>query len=455
MDLRDIAGLPCLLLVDDDPDIREQLRWALSSDYVVVEAEDRASAVKRFEEMRPCLVTLDLGLPPHQDDSSEGFQALEAMIVIDPHAKIIVITGNGERTNARKAIDLGAYDFLDKPVQLEVLKTILRRAAYVSALEVENRTLREQTDRDSVQEEFIGTSKPIQKVFETIRRVSEADIPVLITGESGTGKELVARALHRHSRRRIGPLVSINCSAIPENLLESELFGYEKGAFTGAHTQRKGRFEMAQGGTLFLDEIGDLPLSVQVKLLRFLQERKIERIGGRVSIEVDVRIVSATNKDLVKGQADGHFREDLYYRLAGVSIHLPPVRERNGDVLLLAARLVTKYANEYNKKVKGFTDGAKKAVESYQWPGNVREMENRIKRAVVMADGSRITEHDLELDSGTGSETRQTLKVARENIEREVIALALSRNDGNISKTAIELGVSRPTLHQLIDKYSL
>lgn len=455
MQVPETRTAPFLLLVDDDPDIREQLRWAMSPEYVLVDAHDRQSAIKQFGEARPRLVILDLGLPPHTNDSTEGLRTLEELLAIDPRAKVIVVTGNGERENARKAIALGAYDFLDKPVELEQLKTILGRAAYVSALEEENRVLRERSDRESFEEEFIGSSPPIQKLFETMRRVAEADIPVLITGESGTGKELMARALHKHSRRKDGPLVSINCAAIPESLLESELFGHEKGAFTGAHTQRKGRVELAHGGTLFLDEIGDLPLAVQVKLLRFLQDRKIERIGGRVSIEVDVRIISATHKDLAKAQADGTFREDLYYRLCGVSIFIPPLRERNGDVFLLADRFVMKYAAEFGKKVQGLTEGAKRALQVYQWPGNVRELENRIKRAVVMADGLRITEQDLELQPSAGSSQRQTLKSAREKAERELIAAALSRNNGNISKTAVELDVSRPTLHHLIDKYSL
>lgn len=455
MAARDANRLPGLLLVDDDPDIREQLRWALASEYCIVEAQDRHSALKEFEECRPNLVTLDLGLPPHRDDSTEGFAVLEGLLLIEPRVKIIVITGNGDRENARKAIGLGAYDFLEKPIELDQLKTILRRAAYVSILEEENRTLRERSERERFEEEFIGASPSIQKLFSTLRRVADANIPVLLTGESGTGKELAARAIHRHSPRKDGPLVSINCAAIPEGLLESELFGHEKGAFTGAYAQRKGRIELAHGGTLFLDEIGDLPLAVQVKLLRFLQDRKVERIGGRASIDVDVRIVSATNQDLAKAQAEGRFREDLYYRLCGIGIHLPPLRERHGDVYLLAQRFIERYAGEYHKKVQGLSESAKKALSTHSWPGNVRELENRIKRAVVMADGTKITEQDLELDAGDVSNERRTLRTERERAEKELIAAALLRNQRNISKTAIELDISRPTLHHLIDKYSL
>ncbi|MEC4889309.1 MAG: PEP-CTERM-box response regulator transcription factor [Nitrospira sp.] len=447
------ASRPRLLIVDDDADMREQMRWALLGEYEIVEAGDRDTAVELVRRESPDLVTLDLGLPPHQDGVSEGLQALEQIVAVQPHAKIVVITGNSDHAHALQAVRSGAYDFMQKPVALDTLQVVLARAAYLVGLERENRMLA--ATAATTTPEIIGTSPAMQKVLDTIRRVAGAEIPVLILGESGTGKELVARAIHRHSSRRAGPFIAINCGAIPEALLESELFGHEKGSFTGAHAQRKGRVETAEGGTLFLDEVGELPLGLQVKLLRFLQERTIERIGGRGVIEVDARIVSATNRDLLQAQAEGRFREDLYYRLCTLTIPLPPLREREGDIPLLANQLLARYADECKRKIRGFSPGAITAMAQHSWPGNVRELENRIRRAVVMAQGGHITPEDLELSPSNDKSRPQTLKEARELVERDLIRRTLMRNHGNISKSAMDLGISRPTLHDLINKYEV
>ena len=445
---------PKLLIVEDDPDLRTQMKWALAQDYEVLLAEDRSSALEAFGKERPSVVTLDLGLPPSPGEVKEGFLLLDEILLQDGLIKVIVITGQGEKDHALKAIGEGAYDFFCKPIQIEELKVVLNRAFYVSQLEREHLKLQQRLSGESFEGMF-GISPQIQEVFSSIRKVATTEVPVLIVGESGTGKELVARAIHRNSSRREYPFVVINCGAIPETLLESELFGHEKGAFTGAHIQRKGRFEMAQGGTLFLDEIGELSLALQVKLLRFLQEQKIERIGGREEILVDARVLTATNKDLKQALKDGKFREDLYYRLGVVTISLPPLRERQGDILLLATALLQRFSNESGKKISGFTPQAIRAIESYTWPGNIREMENRIKRAVIMAEGQIMTHADLEFQSPYERYKGKGLKEAREALEKDFIERALSKHKGSITHAASELGISRPTLYELMEKLGI
>lgn len=445
---------PKLLIVEDDSSIATQMKWALAKDYEIFLAEDRASALEILIKEQPPVVTLDLGLPPYPGEVKEGFMALTEMLSQDGFVKVVIITGQGEKDHALKAIGEGAYDFFCKPIQIEELKVVLGRAFYVSKLEREHCELQQLLSGESF-EGMLGTSPQMQEVFSSIRKVATTEVPVLIAGESGTGKELVARAIHRNSSRKEGPFVIINCSAIPETLLESELFGHEKGAFTGAHIQRKGRFEMAQGGTLFLDEIGELSLPLQVKLLRFLQEQKIERVGGREPIVVDTRVLAATNKDLTQALKEGKFREDLYYRLRVVTVSLPPLRERGEDILLLATSLLQRYVHENKKKITGFTPQAIQTLKTYSWPGNVREIENRIKRAVIMAEGQKVTPADMELDFLYSKYEGKGLKGAWETLEKDLIQNALSKNKGNIAKTAEELGVSRPTLYNLMEKLGI
>jgi two-component system, NtrC family, response regulator len=441
---------PKLLIVEDDEDIRTQMKWALTGDYEVFTAGERGEALEILEREGPQAATLDLGLPPHPADTTEGFATLTELRVRDPLLKVIVITGQGEKENALKAVAEGACDFFLKPIQTSELKIVLQRAFYISRLERELAVLRRTCEEEPFRE-MLGSSPRMQQVFATIRKVAGTEAPVLITGESGTGKELAAKAIHGLSGRKDKPFIVINCGAIPENLLESELFGHEKGAFTGAHIQRKGRIELAQGGTLFLDEIAELPTSLQVKLLRFLQEQTIERVGGRESITVDARIVAATNRDLKKEIQEDRFREDLFYRIGVIMIHIPPLRERQGDVLLLAQSFLRKFAEESKKKVAGLSTQAARALEKYSWPGNVRELENRVKRAVIMAEGARISPADLEMAS-LYKYAGQTLKDAREAMEKELIQATLARNKGNITKAAEELGVSRPTLYELMER---
>jgi len=445
---------PKLLVVEDDPDLRTQMKWALAVNYEVFLAEDRSSALEVLKSERPTVVTLDLGLPPHPDGVEEGFLTLSNMLEQGGLVKVIIITGQGEKDNALEAIGQGAYDFFCKPIQIEELQIVLNRAFHLSRLEHEHRELQQHL-REEWFEGMLGTSPQMQEVFSFIRKVATTDVPVLIVGESGTGKELVARAIHRQSSRKEFPFVVINCGAIPEALLESELFGHEKGAFTGAHIQRKGRFETAQGGTLVLDEIGELSLALQVKLLRFLQEQKIERIGGREEIPVDARVLAATNRDLKQAINDGRFREDLYYRLGVVTIALPPLRQREKDILVLSTALLRRYANENKKKITGFTKQATSAIETHNWPGNIRELENRIKRAVIMAEGSKITPEDLELVSPYKKYESQGLREAREALERDLIERAIAGNKGNLTKAASDLGLSRPTLYELMEKLGI
>ncbi len=447
-----MTAKPRLLVVDDDEDLRSQMRWALADEFGISLAGTREEALLRAREEPPAVITLDLGLPPHPGGVEEGFATLEELRAADAGAKIVVITGREDRAHALRAIDRGAYDFFVKPIDVEELKVVLRRALRLHALERENRELRQQVS--SAFEGMLGTSPRMQEVFAAIRKVSTVDAPVLVLGESGTGKELCAHAVHRLGARSAGPFVPINCGAIPEALLESELFGHEKGAFTGAHAQRRGRIETANGGTLFLDEIGELPTALQVKLLRFLQDHKLERVGGRTAISVDVRVITATNADLAKLMAAGRFREDLYYRIGVVTLALPPLRDREDDVVLVADALVRRYASEANKKLSGFSKDALQALRAHAWPGNVRELENRVRRAAVMAEGSRITAADLELAAGATA-ARQGLRELRAGLERETIKAALKRNRGNISQTASELGISRPTLYGLLTKFGI
>jgi two-component system NtrC family response regulator len=444
---------PKLLIVDDDEEIRTQMKWALSKDYNVVLAEDRASALEAFQTHRPLVVLLDLGLPPSPADPEEGLATLSDLLAIERLAKVVIITGQGEKGIALRAIGAGAYDFLLKPADTDELKLVVKRCFHVAALEFEFRQMQQMMSGNAF-EGMIGTSPAVRTIFESIRKVATTDAPVLLLGESGTGKEMAARAIHQCSTRKDGPFIPINCSAIPETLLESELFGHEKGSFTGAHAQRKGRFEMANGGTLFLDEIGEIPLPLQVKLLRFLQEQCIERVGGRAPINIDARVVTATNADLKKGMIAGTFREDLFYRLAVVQITLPPLRDREGDVRLLGQFFLQRFGAQSNKTGLAFDQEALRALDRYPWPGNVRQLENCVRRAVIMAEGKRLTVRDLELTAAAGAGT-SSLKDARENLEREMIQTALRKHSGKIAPAAADLGISRPTLYDLMEKLGL
>jgi two-component system, NtrC family, response regulator len=445
---------PMLLVVDDDEDIRAQMKWALTADYEVAIAEDRRSALAAFGTERPVVTLLDLGLPPRPNDPDEGLAALSELLHKDPQAKVIVVSGQGEKHNALRAVGAGAYDFLTKPVDPDELKRLLRRCVYVAELEQEYRTLQQESGPE-VFEGMIGASAPMQAVFTFVRKVGPSNAPVLILGESGTGKEMVAQALHRRSPQNGGPFVAINCNAIPENLLESELFGHERGAFTGAHAQRKGHIEMAAGGTLFLDEIGELPGPVQVKLLRFLQDKRFQRVGGRQEIQSDARVIAATNVDLKEAVAKGGFREDLYFRLAVVVTRVPTLRERADDVSLIAREFLRHYGGEHGKRGLVMAPDALRAVSLHDWPGNVRELQNRVQRAVIMADGKRVTAVDLELSDVLDNAPPQTLKEARETIERELVQEALRRHRGKITAAAADLGISRPTMYELMEKLQI
>jgi two-component system NtrC family response regulator len=445
---------PKLLIVDDDEEIRAQMKWALAKDYEILLAENRSSALEIFNAEKPSVVLLDLGLPPQPGNPTEGLAALAEILAADRLAKVVVVTGQSEKEIALRAIGAGAYDFLCKPVEIDEVKFLLKRGFHVAQLEREFSEMQNLLG-DSF-EGILGSSPQMQPVFATIRKVATSDAPVLILGESGTGKEMVARAIHKKSARKEKAFVAINCGAIPETLLESELFGHEKGAFTGAHVQRKGRIEMAEGGTLFLDEIGEIPQPLQVKLLRFLQEQTIERVGGREEIRVNARIVAATNADLKKNMAAGTFREDLFYRLAVVQILLPPLRERENDIHLLARFFLQRFAKEAGKNGIVFDSDALRALKKHLWPGNVRELENCIRRAVIMAEGKRVTARDLELaESALAANGATTLKIAREAVERQMIQRALKKHGGKIAPAAIELGLSRPTIYELMEKLEI
>jgi len=455
MDKNSTGHKDTLLIIDDDDDLRKQMKWGLGDEYRILEARDRGQALEVFRSGLPLVITLDLGLPPEEEGVGEGFAILNHILDADPMVKVIIVTGRDEKAHALKAIGQGAYDFISKPVQLEHLAVILKRAFQVAHLETEFQALHRQLSEGDFQG-MLGNSPQISEVHEKIRKVAGTEVPVLIVGESGTGKELAARAIHEISRRKEGPFIAINCGAIPENLLESELFGHEKGSFTGAHMQRNGRFEMARGGTLFLDEIGDLPLPLQVKLLRFLQDQQIERVGGRHPIHVDTRIVAATNRDLGESIRKEDFREDLYYRLSVVTIKMPPLRERGGDVLLLATSFLNSYAAATQKRKLSFTTSAVRSMESYHWPGNIRELENRVKRAVIMAERPRIQPGDLELHgAGKGLRSGKTLKEARAELERELILMTMERHNGNLTRVARDLDISRPALYDLLKKLAI
>ena len=447
---------PKLLIVEDDPGLQAQLKWAWP-DFEVIVAGDRAGAIAALRSEEPAVVTLDLGLPPDPDGTSEGFAVLDAIMALKPDTKVIVASGHGARESALQAIAMGAYDFYQKPVDIETLGLIVRRALQLQRIERENRQLAARGGEDNrVLGRMITAAPEMLKVARTIERVANTNVSVMLLGASGTGKELLARGLHDASDRAGGSFVAINCAAIPENLLESELFGHEKGAFTGAVKTTEGKIELAAGGTLFLDEVGDIPLNLQVKLLRFLQERVIERIGSRKSIAVDTRIVCATHQDLEAMIADGRFREDLFYRLAEIVVKIPGLAERTGDPALLAKAFLARFAKEMNPAVKGFASDALAAIDGWGWPGNVRELENRVKRAVIMTEGKLVNAADLDLAAPDSSETQVlNLKSARETADRRVIRHALARSEGNISSTAKLLGISRPTLYDLLKQYGM
>ncbi len=449
-------ALPKLLIVEDDPGLQAQLKWAYE-DFEVFIAGDRASALALLRSEEPSVVTLDLGLPPDPDGTSEGFAVLDAIMALKPDTKVIVASGHGARESALRAIQHGAYDFYAKPVDIDALGLIVRRALHLHRIEAENRQLAERApEGNKVLGRLITGAPEMVKVARTIERVAGTNVSVMLLGASGTGKELLARGLHDASPRARGAFVAINCAAIPENLLESELFGHEKGAFTGAVKTTEGKIEQASGGTLFLDEVGDIPFPLQVKLLRFLQERTIERIGGRRSIEVDTRIICATHQNLEAMITDGRFREDLFYRLAEIVVRIPSLAERPGDAALLAKVFLTRFAAEMNPSVKGFAPDALGAIDGWNWPGNVRELENRVKRAVIMADGKLVTASDLDLaEPGDDAAHPLNLKTAREATDRKMIRHALARSEGNISSTARLLGISRPTLYDLLKQYDL
>ena len=448
---------PKLLIVEDDAGLQAQLKWAYE-EFEVIQATDREAALAALRAEAPAVVTLDLGLPPDPDGTSEGFAVLDAIMALKPDTKVIVASGHDARESALHAIERGAYDFYAKPVDIDELGLIVRRAYQLHLIEAENRRLAAGMGADrTVLGSLITAAPEMLKVARMIERVATTSASVMLLGASGTGKELLAKGLHQRSARAAAPFIAINCAAIPENLLESELFGHEKGAFTGAIRTVEGKVEQADGGTLFLDEVGDIPLALQVKLLRFLQERTIERIGGRKPIAVDTRIVCATHQDLEAMIAEGRFREDLYYRLAEIVVRIPSLAERTGDAILLAKAFLSRFAAEMNPAVKGFASDALGAIDDWTWPGNVRELENRVKRAVIMADSKMISAEDLDLGGTQDSETDLplNLKAARERADRKVIRRALARSEGNISNSAKLLGISRPTLYDLLKQYDL
>lgn len=442
-----------VLIVDDDLGIQKQLKWSLS-DFDVVFADNRESAITQLRRHEPAVITLDLGLPPDPANASEGLKVLEEVLMLAPYTKVIVVTGNNDKTHALQAIELGAYDFYQKPIDSDTIKILISRALYVSSLERENRRLA--LSRQHLGP-IIGVSESIQNVSRRVEKIAKTDISTLLLGESGTGKEVFARLIHEGSSRVDKPFVAINCASIPENLLESELFGYEKGAFTGANKTTLGKIETAQGGTLFLDEIGDMPISLQAKMLRFLQERVIERVGGRSEISVDIRVICATHRDIQMMVNHESFREDLFYRIGEIIINIPPLRDRESDVLLLAKTFLKQYTHDYGSKVKGFSDSALAAMLHYQWPGNIRELQNKLKSAVILAEETIIHADDLSIIPGNEDEVLEVfnLRSVRAEAESRAIRRAFTQADKNMSKTAALLGVTRPTLYTLLDKYHL
>ncbi len=469
-----------LLIVDDSPEIRKQLKWGLTRDYKVLLAESVDEAIKLFKQHTPAVVTLDLGLPPDIDGASEGLRCLQIILQEQPETKVIVLSGNEDHANALAAVNLGAYDYYHKPINLDELKIILSRAFHLAGLEQENLKLQIAADHDKKNgySGIFGQCPQMQQVFAMIKKVASIDVPVLILGESGTGKEVVAKAIHERGIRKSGNFVAINCGAIPETLLESELFGHEKGAFTGAQNRVQGKVEYAAGGTLFLDEIGEMAPLLQVKLLRFLQEKVIQRVGGREDIPVDTRIVAATNVDIQESIKSGKFREDLYYRIGVITIELPPLRERGDDIKLLANIFLRRFGQEFGQKVRGFTAAAYTRLTDYDWPGNVRELENKIKRAVVMAESPIVDADDLgfeekhetcdydKADEANAPQvasavahgfnlTGMTLKDARFQVEGILLQQVIEKSAGNVLKAAEELAISRPTLYDLLKKHGL
>ncbi len=444
---------PKLLIIEDDPGLQKQLRWNFDS-YEVIVAGDRESALAQVRRHEPAVATMDLGLPPDPDGSTEGLATLQQILALAPDTKVIVLTGNQDHTNAVKAIGLGAYDFHQKPFAPEILNLVIQRAFYLHALQQENRRMM-QSQADSPMAGIISRDAGVMKLCRSIEKVAPTSASVMLLGESGTGKEVLARALHQLSSRQNNRFVAINCAAIPENLLESELFGYEKGAFTGAAKQTKGKVELAHGGTFFLDEVGDLPMALQAKLLRFLQERVIERIGGHEEIPVDVRIVCATHQNLKELATAGRFREDLYYRLSEIVVNIPPLRERTGDAALLAHHFKNKFCAQESRPTLHFSPEALVVIENHKWPGNVREMENCIKRVVIMADGPQITVDDLGLAASDMQEEPINLRQVREEAEYKAVIKALARVDGNIVKASELLGISRPTFYDLMSRHAI
>ena len=443
-----------LLVVEDDPGLQTQLRWCFEN-YEVLISGDRESALAELDLHQPAVVTLDLGLPPDADSTSEGFALLEEILLKAPHTKVIVVTGNNDREHATRAVALGAYDFFYKPIDADMLELIVNRAYRLYELEAENRRLSTKQSESPLEGIITGSDIMLQ-LCRTVEKVAPTDATVLVLGESGTGKELLARSLHGLSARREQRFVAINCAAIPENLLESELFGYEKGAFTGAAKQTPGKIETASGGTLFLDEVGDMPLPLQAKLLRFLQERVVERVGGRKEIPVDVRVICATHKDLHELIRTGGFREDLYYRVSELAITIPALREREGDALLLARVFLERITRQQGKKGYQFNKDALAAIENYAWPGNVRELENRVKRAAIMAEHKQITAADLELGGNTPEELATfNLREIRDRSDRQAITRALNHVSGKVSRAADLLGISRPTMYDLLRKFDI
>ncbi|MBT1064869.1 PEP-CTERM-box response regulator transcription factor [Bowmanella sp. Y26] len=441
-----------LLVVDDDLGIQKQLKWSFS-DYEVVFADDRQSAIAQLRRFEPKVVTLDLGLPPDPANASEGLATLAEILNLAPQTKVIVVTGNNDKENALKAIQLGAYDFYQKPIDSDTIRILVSRAMTLFDLEQENRQLAQSLPAMG---RIIGSSESIQQASRRAEKIAQTDVSTLLLGESGTGKEVFARSIHDLSARRNKPFVAINCASIPENLLESELFGYEKGAFTGANKTTPGKIETAQGGTLFLDEIGDMPIGLQAKMLRFLQERVIERVGGRHEIPVDIRVVCATHRDLSSMVAEQTFREDLFYRVSEITIRIPPLRERGSDVVLLARTFLGAYKDEYGSKVKGFSEDAIEAMMQHRWPGNIRELQNKLKSAVILAEGNLIQADDMGLTAGqNGTMQNINLREVREEAESRAIRQAWHLAEQNMSKTAELLGITRPTLYSLIDKYRL
>jgi len=442
-----------LLIVEDDLGLQKQLKWSFEN-YQTIIAGDREEAITALRRFMPSVVTLDLGLPPDPTNASEGLVTLKEILHLAPDTKVIVVTGNDDRENAIKAVALGAYDFYQKPVDLDILNLIIDRAFQLEQLEKENLILNKNIEEPL--KGIIATSKPMQKLSKMIEKIAPTNVTTLLLGESGTGKEVLAKAIHNLSDRSKKPFIAVNCAAIPDNLLESELFGYEKGAFTGAAKQTKGKIEYAQGGTFFLDEIGDLPLSLQAKLLRFIQERTIERLGGREEIPVDVRIICATHQNIKQQITEGAFREDLYYRINEIIVDIPPLRDREGDAIVIATALLKRFSEENNKNIKGFSQEASQLIENYSWPGNIRQLENVIKRAVIMADDSILSHKDLDLDlEESVEEMPLNLKKVRELAETLAIRRALAYSNNHVSNAAKLLGVTRPTLYALFSKYGI